>query len=156
MMRQVQAIIAESTACSDFEPALDVAHNYAALEHHYQREVWVHRKGATRAEAGEVGIIPGSQGSCSYIVRGLGNPESFRSCSHGAGRVLGRKQAQRQLNLAEEIGRLEARNILHAIRHRNDLEEAPGAYKDIGEVLGNQRDLIEVQVELHPLAVVKG
>jgi tRNA-splicing ligase RtcB len=116
----------------------------------------VHRKGATRAFAGEYGIIPGSQGSSSYIVRGLGNPQSFMSCSHGAGRVLGRKEAQRVLNLREEIAKLDARHVVHALRNRNDLEEAPGAYKDIGEVIANQHDLIEVMVELQPLAVLKG
>ena len=116
----------------------------------------MHRKGATRAFAGEYGIIPGSQGSCSYIVRGLGNPQSFMSCSHGAGRVLGRKEAQRRLNLREEIDKLNARRVLHSLRSRSDLEEAPGAYKDIGKVIDNQRDLIEVVVELQPLAVLKG
>ena len=133
-----------------------MAHNYAARETHFGREVWVHRKGATRAFAGEYGIIPGSQGSCSYIVRGLGNPQSFMSCSHGAGRVLGRKEAQRRLNLREEIDKLNARRVLHSLRSRSDLEEAPGAYKDIGKVIDNQRDLIEVVVELQPLAVLKG
>ena len=156
MMAVVQEVVAEVTGCGQFEEALDVAHNYAAKEIHFDREVWVHRKGATRAFAGEYGIIPGSQGSRSYIVRGLGNPQSFMSCSHGAGRVLGRKEAQRVLNLREEIGKLDAQHILHSIRHRNDLEEAPGAYKDIGEVIANQHDLIEVVVELQPLAVLKG
>lgn len=156
MMAAVQEVVAEVTGCGQFEEAFDVAHNYAAQETHFGREVWVHRKGATRAFAGERGIIPGSQGSRSYIVRGLGNPQSFMSCSHGAGRVLGRKQAQRVLNLREEIGKLDAQHILHSIRHRNDLEEAPGAYKDIGEVIANQHDLIEVLVELQPLAVLKG
>ena len=116
----------------------------------------VHRKGATRAAAGEIGLIPGSQGSHSYVVRGLGNAESFSSCSHGAGRRLGRKQAQRQLDLRAEIARLEERGILHAIRHRKDLEEAAGAYKDIDEVMANQKDLVDIVTALHPLAVVKG
>jgi tRNA-splicing ligase RtcB (3'-phosphate/5'-hydroxy nucleic acid ligase) len=156
MMAVFQEIVAEITGCDQFEPALDIAHNYAAREKHFFREVWVHRKGATRAFAGEYGIIPGSQGSSSYIVRGLGNPQSFMSCSHGAGRVLGRKEAQRRLDLQEEIGKLEARNVLHSIRRRTDLEEAPGAYKDIGEVIASQNDLIEVVTELHPLAVLKG
>jgi len=156
MMARVREIVAEQTGCAEFEPPLDVAHNYAALETHFFHQVWVHRKGATRAFAGEYGIIPGSQGSQSYIVRGLGEPQSFQSCSHGAGRVLGRKEAQRVLNLQEEITRLDARHILHSIRHRSDLEEAPGAYKDIRTVIANQRDLIEVVVELEPLAVLKG
>ena len=140
----------------DLCPVLDVAHNYAARENHFGREVIVHRKGATRALAGGLGIIPGSQGSASYIVRGKGNPESFSSCSHGAGRRLGRKQAQRELDLKTEVARLEQQGILHAIRRKRDLEEAAGAYKDIAMVMGNQSDLIEIVTTLKPLAVVKG
>ena len=156
MMARIREVVAELTGCSEFEAALDVAHNYVVPETHFFHQVWVHRKGATRAFAGELGIIPGSQGSQSYIVRGLGEAQSFMSCSHGAGRVLGRKEAQRVLNLQEEIGKLNARHVLHSIRNRSDLEEAPGAYKDIGLVIANQRDLIEVVVELQPLAVLKG
>jgi len=156
MMAAFQEIVAEATGCDQFEHALDVAHNYAEEERHFSRSVWVHRKGATRAGSGEFGIIPGSQGSLSYIVRGLGNPESFLSCSHGAGRVLGRKQAQRVLDLKEEVAKLNARHVLHSLRRRSDLEEAPGAYKDIARVIDNQRDLIEVVVELRPLGVLKG
>jgi tRNA-splicing ligase RtcB len=156
MMAVLSEIVANVTGCDAFDPAMDVAHNYAAREHHFGREVWVHRKGATRAFAGEAGIIPGSQGSRSYIVRGLGNEQSFKSCSHGAGRVLGRKEAQRVLDLETEVRRLDARHILHALRGRRDLEEAPGAYKDIATVIANQRDLVEVVVELQPLAVLKG
>ena len=125
-----------------FLQPLDVAHNYASLEEHFGRKVFVHRKGATRAAAGQTGIIPGSQGSTSYIVRGLGNKESFCSCSHGAGRKLGRKQAQRQLDLKEEIRHLEQQGIVHSIRHKKDLDEAAGAYKDITQVMDNQRDLV--------------
>ena len=156
MMAALQEIVAGITGCDLFEEPLDVAHNYAARETHFFKEVWVHRKGATRAFPGEYGIIPGCQGSRSYIVRGMGNPLSFMSCSHGAGRILGRKEAQRVLNLREEIDKLSKQQILHSLRHRSDLEEAPGAYKDIGEVIDNQRDLIEVVVELQPLAVLKG
>lgn len=156
MMAAIMEVVAEVTGCDRFEAPLDVAHNYAALEVHFHAQVWVHRKGATRAFAGEPGIIPGSQGARSYIVRGLGNPQSFMSCSHGAGRVLGRKEAQRLLDLRQEIERLDALHVIHALRSRSDLEEAPGAYKDIAEVIDSQLDLIEVVVELQPLAVMKG
>ena len=139
-----------------FEPMINIAHNYAAMEMHFEKNVMVHRKGATRAQAGEIGIIPGSQGTPSYIVRGKGNQESFESCAHGAGRKMGRKQAQRQLNLDQEKKRLDDQGIIHAIRSVGDLEEAAGAYKDIDEVIGNQLDLVEVLVELRPLAVIKG
>ena len=116
----------------------------------------VHRKGATRAYEGELGMIPGSQGTSSYIVKGLGNPESFKSCSHGAGRKMGRRQAQRELNLAEEIAMLDKKGVVHAIRSKSDLDEAPSSYKDIDIVMKNQQDLVEIVVELTPLAVLKG
>jgi tRNA-splicing ligase RtcB (3'-phosphate/5'-hydroxy nucleic acid ligase) len=156
MMDRVKEILQEIEPTVSFATPFDVAHNYAAIETHFGREVIVHRKGATRAAAGEIGLIPGSQGSLSYIVRGLGNPESFSSCSHGAGRKLGRKQAQRVLDMKTEVGRLERLGILHSLRHKRDLEEAAGAYKDIAEVMNNQRDLVEVITTLKPLAVVKG
>ena len=139
-----------------FDEVINIAHNYAAREQHFGKEVFVHRKGATRAEDGEIGIIPGSQGTPSYLVRGKGNTESFASCAHGAGRKMGRKQAQRQLDLEEEQKKLEDQGIIHSIRHAKDLDEAAGAYKDIDEVIDNQLDLVEVLVELHPLAVIKG
>ncbi len=135
---------------------INIAHNYAAQEKHFGKEVYVHRKGATSAREGEVGIIPGSQGTKSYIVKGKGNAESFTSCSHGAGRVMGRKQAQRTLDLKAEIEKLDSKGIIHAIRTQRDLDEAPGAYKNIDEVMHNQDDLVEVMVELNPLAVIKG
>jgi tRNA-splicing ligase RtcB len=135
---------------------INIAHNYARWESHFGTNVIVHRKGATSAREGEIGIIPGSQGTKSYIVRGKGNPESFQSCSHGAGRALGRKQAQRELNLEEEICSLNEQGILHSIRFLKDLDEAPGAYKDIQVVMENQRDLVDILVELSPLAVIKG
>jgi tRNA-splicing ligase RtcB (3'-phosphate/5'-hydroxy nucleic acid ligase) len=156
MLERVREILLDIEPSATFSNPFDVAHNYAAMENHFGREVLVHRKGATRAAAGEIGLIPGSQGSVSYIVRGLGNPESFSSCSHGAGRKLGRKQAQRELDLKTEVSRLERQGILHSLRHKRDLEEAVGAYKDITQVINNQRDLIEVVTTLQPLAVVKG
>ena len=156
MMERVQEILVDLLGPADFAPMINIAHNYAAPEIHYGEEVMVHRKGSTRARRGETGIIPGSQGSVSYIVRGLGNPASFHSCSHGAGRIMGRKQAQRLLDLATEKQKLDSRNILHAVRHRRDLDEAPGAYKDIDQVMRNQEDLVEIVEVLQPLAVIKG
>ncbi len=135
---------------------INIPHNYARLEHHYNTYVIVHRKGATSAKEGEIGIIPGSQGTKSYIVRGKGNTESFKSCSHGAGRIMGRKQAQRVLDLKTEIRNLDKKGILHALRNQKDLDEAPGAYKNIDIVMENQKDLVEILIELMPLAVVKG
>lgn len=100
-------------------------------------------------------MIPGSQGTRSFLVKGRGEAQSFESCAHGAGRIMSRTEARKGLDLKDEIESLEARGILHAIRHREDLDEAPGSYKDIDEVMRNQADLVEVQIELRPLAVIK-
>lgn len=131
-------------------------HNFAAEEEHFGERVTVHRKGATRARKGEWGMIPGSQGTSSFLVTGKGEPQSFESCAHGAGRIMSRAQARKQLDVRTEVQALKERGILHAIRNRRDLDEAPGSYKDIDEVMSNQTDLVEVQIELQPLAVVKG
>ena len=135
---------------------INIAHNYAKMENHFGENVMVHRKGATLATKDTVGIIPGSQGTKSYIVKGLGNPDSFNSCSHGAGRKMGRKDAQRRLNLEEEQKALNDKGIIHSVRTVKDLDEAPGSYKNIDEVMKNQEDLVEVLIELQPLAVIKG
>lgn len=135
---------------------INIAHNYAAVEHHFGEELVIHRKGATKASKGLTGIIPGSQGTKSFIVKGKGNPESFESCSHGAGRLMGRNQAVRSLDLQEEIRRLDKQNIIHSIRRQSDLEEAPSAYKNINMIISQQSDLIDVDVTLSPLAVIKG
>jgi len=136
-----------------FDKIINIAHNYASLENHYGQNVWVHRKGATLARKGTVGIIPGSMGTASYIVEGLGNKESFESCSHGAGRKMGRKQAQRELNLEEEQAKM--KGIVGGPRSEKDLDEAPGAYKPIETVMKNQEDLVKILVELKPLASIK-
>ncbi len=137
-----------------FEEEINIHHNYAEMEHHFGKNVMVHRKGATSAKVGQLGIIPGSQGAASYIIQGKGNPESFQSCSHGAGRRMGRKQAKRELVLRDELAKLEG--ILHSIRGVKDLEEATGAYKDIDVVMAEQSDLVDIKVKLTPLAVIKG
>jgi tRNA-splicing ligase RtcB (3'-phosphate/5'-hydroxy nucleic acid ligase) len=137
-----------------FEPMINIAHNYASLENHFGQDLWIHRKGATLAKEETIGIIPGSQGTSSYIVKGKGNPASFKSCSHGAGRKMGRKQAERELNYEEEIKKMEG--ILHEIKGKKQLDEAPGSYKDIDEIMKNQEDLVEILVKLKPLAVIKG
>jgi tRNA-splicing ligase RtcB len=156
MMERVKEALQIISSPVYFDEVINIAHNYAAREKHFGKEVFVHRKGATRAADGEIGIIPGSQGTPSYLIRGKGNTESFTSCAHGAGRKMGRKQAQRQLDLEQERKRLEDQGILHSIRHVRDLDEAAGAYKDIDQVIDNQLDLVEVLVELKPLAVIKG
>jgi len=139
-----------------FDPVYNVHHNYARLEHHFGKKVWVHRKGAISARLRETGIIPGSQGTKSYIVKGLGNADSFESCSHGAGRRMGRKEAQRTLVLGDEIKYMEKKGIIHGMRSVKDLDEAAGAYKNIDVVMKEQSDLTEITLELIPLGVIKG
>jgi tRNA-splicing ligase RtcB (3'-phosphate/5'-hydroxy nucleic acid ligase) len=153
MMSRFSQIIAELTGAI-IEDEVNIHHNYAALENHFGKNVLVHRKGATKATDGLAGIIPGSMGTASFIVEGLGNPESFMSCSHGAGRKMGRKEATRVLNLEEEQKKMEG--IVHGLRSVSELEEAPGAYKDIDQVMENQKDLVRIKVSLRPLAVIKG
>jgi tRNA-splicing ligase RtcB len=156
MMERVQQIVQSEINNVVFEPVINIAHNYAAWEEHFGKKVIVHRKGATSAKAGETGIIPGSQGTKSYIVEGLGNSESFMSSSHGAGRIMSRAAAIKNLNLDEEKSKLDALGILHSIRNKSDLEEAASAYKDISQVMEFQSDLVKIKVELSPLAVIKG
>lgn len=156
MMERIKEVIADCIPEAKFEPMINIAHNYAAWENHFGENVIVHRKGAVRAREGEVGIIPGSQGTKSYIVEGLGNPDAFMSSSHGAGRVMSRTEAVRTLSLQGEIEKLESRGIIHAIRCQKDLEEAASAYKDIDEVMANQADLVKITTSLEPIAVIKG
>ena len=156
MMERICQTIGEVYPDVQFEPMINIAHNYAVWENHFDENCIVHRKGATRARVGEIGIIPGSQGTKSYIVEGLGNTDSFQSCSHGAGRAMSRTEAVRSLSLEDEVAKLEAQGIVHAIRSKKDLEEAAGAYKDIDEVMANQTDLVKIVTELSPVAVIKG
>lgn len=156
MMDRIMACVREVIGKVEFEPAIDVHHNYAQIEHHMGQNVMVHRKGATFAGNGHYGIIPGSQGTASYIVCGKGNVLSFNSCSHGAGRKMGRKQAQRELDLEHEKQVLDEQGIIHAIRGKSDLDEASGAYKDIDVVMENQSELVEIVHRLKPVGVIKG
>ena len=156
MMQRIMEILQDAYPDITFEPMINIAHNYAAWENHFGENVIVHRKGATRARVGEVGIIPGSQGTCSYIVEGLGEENSFLSCSHGAGRLMSRTEAQNTIDLQAEIAFLDAQNIVHGIRTRSDLDEAPSAYKNIDEVLAQESDLVKILTKLHPIAVIKG
>jgi tRNA-splicing ligase RtcB len=153
MMKNVLSCLSSVKDCSALDE-IDIHHNYAAFENHYGKDVLVHRKGATKASLGLTGIIPGSMGTSSYITEGLGNPESFESCSHGAGRRMGRKEAERTLNLEEEQEKMIG--IVHGLRDTSNLDEAPGAYKSIDEVMKNQEDLVKFKISLKPLASIKG
>lgn len=156
MMERAELAFMEIMPGVEFSNFINKPHNFAALEEHFGEQVIVHRKGATRARKGEWGMIPGSQGTRSYLVKGKGNAKAFESCSHGAGRLMSRSKARKSLDLEEEKKMLTDQGILHAIRNRSDLDEAPSSYKDIDEVMANQTALVEVQIKLQPLAVIKG
>lgn len=133
--------------------AVNCHHNYVAHEHHYDANVWVTRKGAIRAREGDLGIIPGSMGAKSYIVRGKGNPESFHSCSHGAGRKMSRTAAEKEFTTADLIAQTEG---VICRKDKGVLDEIPSAYKDIDVVMANQTDLVEVVHTLKQILCVKG
>ncbi len=132
---------------------INIHHNFARRESHDGQDLIVHRKGATSAAAGELGIIPGSMGAPSYIVRGKGNEESFASCSHGAGRKMGRNQAKKAITEAAFKASLAG---TFSTASRGWIDEAPPAYKDIGRVMALQQDLVDIVHELRPIVTVKG
>ena len=128
-------------------------HNYVAREHHYSEDVWVTRKGAIRARKGDLGIVPGSMGARSFIVRGLGNPDSFCSSAHGAGRTMSRTAAEKHFTEADLI---EQTAGVICRKDKGVLDEIPGAYKNIDEVMANQSDLTEILHTLKQVVCVKG
>jgi len=156
MMQSVVAAVQSGGLVPPFRlehEAINCHHNYVARERHYGKEVLVTRKGAVRARMGDLGIIPGSMGTRSYIVRGLGNPESFESCSHGAGRAMSRTEARRRFTVEDHA------KATAAVECRKDaevLDETPMAYKSIDDVMAAQRDLVEVVHELRQIICVKG
>lgn len=146
----LQEVIPEVTILD----SVSISHNFVRSEKHFGQSLWIHRKGAVPADGDTRGIIAGSQGTASYIVQGLGNRESFMTCSHGAGRVLGRKEAVRKLSLNEEQEKM--KGIYNNMNSQEKLDEAPSCYKDIDEVMRQQEDLAQILVKLTPLGVVKG
>ena len=155
MMKNLVAVVGQ-VITKPFEAhveAVNCHHNYVQKETHFGEEVFVTRKGAVSAKKGELGIIPGSMGARSYIVRGLGNPESFESCSHGAGRVMSRTKAKKMFTVADQIKATEG------VECRKDeavIDEIPMAYKDIDAVMLAQSDLVEVVYTLKQVVCVKG
>lgn len=133
--------------------AVNCHHNYVQRETHYGQEVFLTRKGAVSAQAGQLGIIPGSMGARSYIVRGKGNPESFMSCSHGAGRTMSRTQAQKRYTVADQIA---ATQGVECRKDANVIDEIPMAYKDIDAVMAAQSDLVDIVHTLKQVVCVKG
>ena len=155
MMRRILMAIASFDSRGGVGKLMEVNchHNYTDLENHFGSNVLVTRKGAVRARTGDLGIIPGSMGTGSFIVRGLGNPESFCSCSHGAGRAMSRTEAKKRFttkDLAEQTSGVECR------KDEGVLDEIPGAYKDINQVMKDQADLVEIVAELHQVMCIKG
>jgi tRNA-splicing ligase RtcB (3'-phosphate/5'-hydroxy nucleic acid ligase) len=133
--------------------AVNCHHNYVQQERHFGEDVFVTRKGAVSAKRGELGIIPGSMGARSYIVRGLGNPQSFESCSHGAGRVMSRTKAKKLFTVADHIKATEG---VECRKDKDVIDEIPMAYKDIDAVMAAQKDLVEVVHTLKQVVCVKG
>lgn len=135
------------------EKAVNCHHNYVEKEHHYGEDVYVTRKGAVRARENDLGIIPGSMGAKSFIVRGKGHPESFHSCSHGAGRTMSRTQAKNTITLAQHR---EATAGVDCRKDQSVLDESPSAYKNIDQVMQAQSDLVEIVHTLKQVICIKG
>ena len=158
MLAQLHHVLTTSRIAVDIgnpAPMINIHHNFASLEIHGGQEVMVHRKGATSAFAGQIGIIPGSMGARSYIVRGKGNPESLMSCSHGAGRRMSRNVARKTIDTNAFSASLAAAGTFTKAS-QGYLDEAPAAYKDIETVIARQADLIEIVHTLTPIITVKG
>jgi len=153
MLHLLKAVMRRSWPRVGFHDAISCHHNYVAEEHHLGEEVLVTRKGAIRAGAGELGIIPGSMGTKSYIVSGLGNPNSFQSASHGAGRRMSRTEARKRFTLRD------LKDQTAGVECRKDsgvIDETPKAYKNIDSVMKQQHDLVEIVAELKQIVCVKG
>lgn len=135
------------------QEAINCHHNYVEKEHHFGRNMWVTRKGAIRARDGDLGIIPGSMGQRSYIVRGKGDLQSYCSCSHGAGRVMSRAEAKRRFTLTDLIAQTEG---VECRKDEGVIDEIPASYKDIDQVMANQTDLVEVMHTLKQVLCIKG
>jgi tRNA-splicing ligase RtcB len=153
MSRILEAIAKHLPPFQTEKAAINCHHNYATRERHFGEDVWVTRKGAVRAQQGDLGIIPGSMGTGSFIVEGLGSKESFQSCSHGAGRVMSRSKAKQLITLDEH------KAAVAGIECRTDagvIDESPRAYKDIGAVMDAQTDLVRIKYRLRQIVNVKG
>lgn len=153
-IRVVQDVLKlESTPADWSTNAINCHHNYATVENHFGENVYVTRKGAVRARLGDLGIIPGSMGARSFIVRGKGNDDSFHSCSHGAGRKMSRGTAKRTFNVEDLIAQTAG---VECRKDADVIDEIPSAYKDIQTVMDNQSDLVEIVAELKQVVCIKG
>jgi tRNA-splicing ligase RtcB len=156
MMEQIFGAVWASDEVPPFSAelkAINCHHNYVAREKHFGENVLITRKGAVRAREGDMGIIPGSMGARSYIVRGKGNPESFCSCSHGAGRAMSRNEAKRRFTVEDHMRMTEG---VECRKDEDVIDETPAAYKPIDAVMAAQSDLVEVVHTLRQVVCVKG
>ena len=156
MMEHVIAAVAGSKGIPPFQArvqAVNCHHNYVSREHHYGVDIFVTRKGAVSAREGQLGIIPGSMGARSFIVRGKGNAESFHSCSHGAGRLMSRTEAKRRFTVADHIRATEG---VECRKDAEVIDETPAAYKPIDAVMEAQKDLVDIVHTLKQIVCVKG
>ncbi|MBY0550434.1 MAG: RtcB family protein [Candidatus Obscuribacterales bacterium] len=156
MMNAVVTALRNSNQLPSFELCdlvVNCHHNYVEREHHFGKNVLVTRKGAVRARAGEYGVIPGSMGAASFIVRGLGNPDSFNSCSHGAGRMMSRTEAKKRFTLEDHAKATEG---IECRKDEDVIDETPAAYKPIDAVMEAQSDLVEIVHRLRQVVCVKG
>lgn len=151
VVKQVSHIVGQNVG--QFEEAINCHHNYVEEEEHFGEKVWLTRKGAVRAQKGDLGIIPGSMGARSFIVRGLGNPDSFNSCSHGAGRLMSRGAAKRAITL--KMHKEDTEGVI-CRKDKSVIDESPAAYKNIDNVMMAQRDLVEVVHTLKQVLCIKG
>jgi tRNA-splicing ligase RtcB len=156
MMQNIIAAVRDCGLVPAFDASVEAVnchHNYVTWEHHYGENVLITRKGAVRAREGDMGIIPGSMGAPSYIVRGKGNPESFTSCSHGAGRAMSRAEAKRRFSVADHIA---ATAGVECRKDEDVIDETPMAYKPIDAVMEAQKELVEIAHTLRQVVCVKG
>lgn len=157
MLEEMIEIIKQRLGKFEHQLPIDIHHNFATFEEHFGGMVYIHRKGATKAFAGEMCIVPGTMGTPSFICEGLGNPESFKSCAHGAGRAMSRGEAKRKQSYQQLKEELDKKGIVLITPKKGAAPaEAPGAYKDINEVMENQKDLIKIVHKLSPIGVVIG
>lgn len=153
MIQVIEAMRGMMPAFTITQEAINCHHNYVEKEHHFGRNMWITRKGAIRAREGDLGIIPGSMGQRSYIVRGKGDVSSYCSCSHGAGRVMSRAEAKRRFSLTDLIAQTEG---VECRKDEGVIDEIPASYKDIDQVMANQTDLVEVVHTLKQVLCIKG
>jgi tRNA-splicing ligase RtcB (3'-phosphate/5'-hydroxy nucleic acid ligase) len=156
IMEEAARTVSEvSGAAPDVASHVDVRHNFVAEEEHFGRRLWVHRKGAIAAPRASTVVIPGSMGTASYLAEGLGEATSFGSASHGAGRVMSRREARERIG-EDRLDRTMRRVVHDRRRARSLVEEAPAAYRDVREVLEDEADLVRPLVRLEPMVVLKG